>query len=81
MPFDDAGIQNRVDGMCHNYRVRAMDLGVWLGIISAGGTLAYNGGNPTYLGFSAGTLGRLQVVGLGSAAASILTSAYISATI
>jgi hypothetical protein len=78
-PFDEAGMQNRVDGLTHNYRVRCMDLGVWMGVLAAGATLAYKGG-PTPLGLSPGTLGQLQAIGLGSAAASILTNVYISVT-
>jgi hypothetical protein len=81
MPFDDAGIQNRVDGMCHNYRIRAMDLGVWMGILAAGGVLAYKGCDASTLGLSTGTLGQLQAIGLGSASASVLSMLYISATI
>lgn len=79
MPFDDAGIQNRVDGMTHNYRIRTMDLGVWLGVLAAGGVLAYKGG-PTKLGLSPGTLGKFQAVGLGSVSASLLSNVFISAT-
>jgi hypothetical protein len=81
MPFDEAGIQNRVDGMSHNYRIRAMDLGVWMGALAAGGVLAYNGCNATTLGLSTGTLGQLQAIGLGSASASVLTMMYVTATI
>lgn len=81
MPFDQAGMQNRVDGLRHNYRVRCMDVGVALGVVAAGATLAYKGGgNPTTLGLSAGTMGTLQAIGLGSAAASVLTNVYIGAT-
>ncbi|KAG7362713.1 hypothetical protein IV203_026073 [Nitzschia inconspicua] len=78
-PFDEAGMQNRVDGLTNNYRVRCMDLGVWLGVIAAGATLAYKR-DPTMLGLSSGTFGRVQAVGLGSATASVLTNVYIAAT-
>ena len=80
MPFDADGLQNRVDGMSHNYRIRAMDLGVWMGVLAAGGVLAYNGCNASNLGLSPGTLGQLQAIGLGSASASVLTMMYVSAT-
>ncbi|KAL3925887.1 MAG: hypothetical protein SGILL_000099 [Bacillariaceae sp.] len=79
LPWDEGGRQNRVDGLSHNYRVRAMDLGVWLGVAGGAVALAYNGG-PTKLGLSAGTLGKLQAIGLGSAAASVLTNAFIAMT-
>jgi hypothetical protein len=79
LPWDEAGIQNRIDGLSNNYRVRCMDLGVWLGVLVAGGTLAYKGG-PTELGLSAGPLGKWQAIGLGSAVASILTNIFISLT-
>ena len=81
MPFDDAGIQNRVDGMTHNYRIRAMDLGVWIGVLTAGGVLAYNGCDASKLKLSSGTLGQLQAIGLGSVSASVLTMMYVTATI
>lgn len=78
-PWDEDGIQNRVDGLSHNYRVRCMDVGVWIGVVAAGVVVAYKGG-PTQVGLSAGTMGKLQAVGLGSAVASILTNVYIVAT-
>jgi hypothetical protein len=78
-PWDKAGIQNRVDGLSHNYIVRSMDLGVWLGVVAAAATLAYKGG-PTELGLSAGPLGKWQAIGLGSAAASVLSIGFISLT-
>lgn len=79
LPWDEGGRQNRVDGLCHNYRVRCMDLGVCLGAIGGAAAVAYNGG-PTKLGLSAGTLGKLQAIGLGSAAASVLTNVFIAMT-
>ena len=79
LPWDEGGRQNRVDGLCHNYRVRALDLGVWLSILTVGATVAYKGG-PTEVGFSPGTLGKLQAVGLGSAAGSIMANIFIAAT-
>jgi hypothetical protein len=79
LPWDEGGRQNRVDGLSHNYRVRALDLGVWLGIAAAGATVAYKGGT-TPLGLSSGTLGKLQAVGLGSAAGSVLSIIFVAAT-
>jgi hypothetical protein len=35
-PWDEAGMQSRLDGLSHNYRVRCMDVGVWLGVLAAG---------------------------------------------
>jgi hypothetical protein len=80
LPFDDEGWQQRVDGLSHNYRVRAMDAGVWLGVIAGGAAVAYHGGDPTALRLSPGTLGKLQAVGLGSAVASVLTNVFIAWT-
>jgi hypothetical protein len=79
LPWDEGGRQNRVDGLSHNSRVRALDLGVWLSILAAGATVAYKGG-PTELGLSAGTLGKLQAIGLGSAAGSVMANIFIAAT-
>jgi hypothetical protein len=79
LPWDEGGRQNRVDGLSYNYRVRCMDLGVWLGVLSGAAAVAYNGG-PTKLGLSSGTLGKLQAIGLGSAAASVLTNVFITVT-
>ena len=80
IPFDDDGIDTRVNGLKYNYSVRTLDLGVWLGILGAGGALAYNQMDPTKLGLSTGTLGKLQAVGLASGAASVLTNAFIAMT-
>ena len=79
LPWDEGGRQNRVDGLTHNYRVRCMDLGVWMGILGGAAAVAYKGG-PTNLGLSSGTLGKLQAIGLGSAAASVLTNVFITVT-
>jgi hypothetical protein len=79
IPWDDDGIQMRVDGLSHNYRVRALDLGVWLGVAAAGATLVYAGG-PTKLGLSPGNFGKMQALALGSAVGSVGANVFISAT-
>lgn len=79
LPFDEAGWQQRVDGLSHNYRVRAMDVGVWLGVAAGATAVAFHGG-PTPLRLSPRTLGTLQAIGLGSAGASILTNIFIACT-
>lgn len=78
-PWDDEGIQQRVDGLSHNYMVRSMDLGVWAGIVGAGAALVYAGG-PTKLGLAKGALGSMQAVSLGSLAAWAGTMGIIMAT-
>lgn len=79
IPFDSAGIQRRVDGISHNYRIRAMDLGVWIGTLTAGGAMLAAGG-PTKLGLSAGSLGRVQGLALGSALGSIVSNIVVETT-
>lgn len=80
IPFDEAGWQQRVNGLSHNYGVRALDLGVVLGAVAGGAAVAYHGGSPTALNLSPGTLGRLQAVALGSAAASVCTNLFVAMT-
>jgi hypothetical protein len=79
LPFDKAGWQQRVDGLSHNYRVRAMDVGVWLGVVAGATAVTYCGG-PKALNLSPGILGTLQSIALGSAGASILTNLFIVCT-
>jgi hypothetical protein len=79
IPFDDDGIKMRVDGLSHNYRVRAMDLGVWVGTAAAGGAMLAVGG-PAKLGLSVGSLGRVQGLALGSVAGSIAATVVIETT-
>jgi hypothetical protein len=78
LPMDDEGIEQRVNGLKHNYIVRSMDRGVWLGV-AMGGAMAYAGG-PAKLGFSSGLLGGMQALGVASGVASVLTMGYVSAT-
>lgn len=79
LPWDSDGIQTRVDGLSHNYRIRAMDLGVWLGILGAGGSVLYAGG-PLRLGLSNGPVGYVQAIGIGSAVGSIVANVVIEST-
>ena len=70
-----------MNGLQHNYHVRCLDLGVWLGIIvGAGGSLLYNQMDPTKLGLSPGNFGKFQAIGIASGVASILTNFYVSKT-
>lgn len=77
IPWTRDGVQQRVDGLSHNYTVRALDLGVWSGIAIAAGTLALMGG-PSKLGLSPGLFGVAQAVSIGSAAGSTVSIACIA---
>jgi hypothetical protein len=78
IPFTDEGIQQRVDGLSHNFKVRVLDASVVGGLSSAGGIMMVLGG-PTSLGLSAGTLGVLQGLSLGSAVGTLSAVACIEA--
>lgn len=73
-PWNEEGIQMRVDGISTNFHVRAVDLGVWIGALAG---LAYG---PAKLGLSSGTFGKLQALTLGSAAGTIASLALVIAT-
>jgi hypothetical protein len=79
LPWNEDGIQMRVDGLSHNYRVRALDLGTWIGVAAGCGAVLASGG-PTKLGLSAGALGSLQAIALGSAVGSVSAMGVISLT-
>lgn len=66
-PWTEEGIQMRVDGLSQNFNVRVMDVGVWIGLATAGTVLLAAGG-PTKLHLSPGPLGAMQALSLGSAA-------------
>lgn len=79
LPWTDDGIQQRVDGLSHNFKVRVLDLSVWTGIGVATGVLLWAGG-PVALGLSPGLPGILQGWSLGSAAGSVGAIGCIMAT-
>lgn len=66
IPYNDEGVQQRVDGLSHNFMVRLLDLSCWSGIGLAATVLLLAGG-PSKVKLCAGTLGAVQAVSLGSA--------------
>jgi hypothetical protein len=66
IPFTNDGVQQRVDGLRHNYMVRLVDLSCWSGMGLAATALVVAGG-PAKLQLSVGTLGVMQALSLGSA--------------
>jgi hypothetical protein len=66
IPYNDDGIQQRVNGLSHNFMVRIIDLSCWSGMGLAATALIVAGG-PSNLKLSTGTLGIFQALSLGSA--------------
>lgn len=79
-PWTDDGIQNRVDGISHNFKVRILDLSVWSDMGLAAGALVLAGG-PVKLGLSKGVGGILQALSLGTTVGSLSAFGCISSTI
>lgn len=77
LPWNDEGIQTRVDGLSHNFQVRTLDRGVTGAAVSTGGLMLAMGG-PTSLGLSAGALGVAQGLALGSGLGSLGSVWYIA---
>jgi len=67
IPWNDEGIQQRVDGIRTNFKVRILDVCGWGGMGVASGALLLAGG-PAALGLSSGIVGVVQGLSLGSAA-------------
>lgn len=69
-PWNDQGIQQRVDGLSHNFNIRVLENSVWGGVGVAAACM-YAAGGPQKLGLSPGVLGVVQGLSLGSAAGSV----------
>lgn len=80
LPWNEEGVQQRVDGLKHNFKVRILDKSVWYGIGMAGGALLFAGG-PAKLGLSKGPLGVAQALSLGSAIGGLSAFGCIYATL
>jgi hypothetical protein len=66
IPFTSDGVQQRADGLKHNFMVRLVDLSCWTGMGLAATAVLVAGG-PAKLKLSAGALGVMQALSLGSA--------------
>ncbi len=66
IPYNDEGVQQRVNGLSHNFMVRLLDLSCWSGIGLAATVLLLAGG-PSKVKLCAGTLGAVQALSVGSA--------------
>lgn len=78
-PWNKEGVEQRVNGLSHNFKVRVLDKSSWTGIALASGALVLSGG-PAALGFSRGALGVAQALSLGSAAGGISAFGCIAAS-
>lgn len=68
IPWNDVGIQQRVDGLSHNYKVRALDVGLWSGIgLAVGAVLWSRGTILSAWRLNPGSRGVVQAVSLGAA--------------
>jgi len=70
IPWTADGIQQRVDGLSHNFLVRVLDLSAWNGLAAATASLVVLGG-PVPLGLAAGPWGVVQALTLGSSLGSL----------
>jgi hypothetical protein len=66
IPYNDEGVQQRVNGLSHNFMVRIIDLSCWSGMGIAATALLVAGG-PSKLRLCTGALGVAQALSLGSA--------------
>jgi hypothetical protein len=72
LPWNDDGIQTRVDGLAHNYIARTLDLSVWTGVAVAAALYA-SAKSPLKLSL-------MQTLSLGSVLGSLTGIAFIGVT-
>lgn len=71
IPWTAEGIQQRVDGLSHNFKVRILDVSAWNGVTAGALALAVAGGSPAALGLAPGAWGLAQVLTLASSVGSL----------
>lgn len=76
LPWNDDGIQTRVQGIQNNYKIRTLDLSVWTGVLVAGGIVAAYGTGS----LGKGTWGIVQALSLGSVTGSLCGMGIIGVT-
>lgn len=72
LPWNDDGIQTRVNGISQNYKIRTLDLSVWTGLAVAAALYA------TAKAPAVAKLGLLQTLSLGSTVGSFTGMAFIA---
>lgn len=78
LPWNTAGIAQRVDRLQHNFFVRVLDLSAWSGMAVAASLMMVGLASPTKLRLAPGASGVLQGLTLGGSAGSFAALACVN---